>query len=151
MDAWDFSEPFVHTVAVTQDAIDVMGHVNNVRYLHWLEEAAWLHSQALGLGWAVYQELGCGVVAQRHEIDYLAPAFAGDALEVGTWCTGHDGRLRLRRHYQVRRVADGRTCVRGQTLWVSVDLRSGRPRRMPALFAERFVAPPDAPHFAPRR
>lgn len=138
MNDWDYCDPFIHRVQVGEDAIDVMGHVNNVQYLRWLEEAAWKHSDSLGLGWSVYEQLGVGVVAIRHEIDYLRPAFAGETLEVATWCTGHDGRLRLRREYQVRCADDGRTCVRGLTHWVSVDLKSGRPRRMPVEFVESY-------------
>ena len=147
MSTWDFPDPFRLTVRVEDSAIDVMGHVNNVQYLRWLEDAAWAHSDSLGLDWGTYQELGCGVVAVRHEIDYLRPAFAGDELQVATWCTGHDGRLRLRRGYQVRRVADGQTCVRGQTLWVSVDLKTQKPRRMPAVFVERYQPVAGAPPF----
>lgn len=137
-DGWDYADPFVHRVVVDSLAIDVMKHVNNVQYLRWLEDTAWKHSHSLGLDWEAYQRLGCGVVATRHEIDYLRPAFDGESLEVATWCTGHDGRLRLRREYQVRCAADGRTCVRGQTLWVCVDLKSGRPRRMPAEFLAAY-------------
>ncbi len=138
MDGWDYPDPFVHRVTVDDAAIDVMNHVNNVQYLRWMEDTAWRHSQFLGLDWENYQQLGCGVVATRHEIDYLRPAFAGEELEIATWCTGQDGRLRLRRGYQVRCAEDGRTCVRGQTLWVCVDLQTGRPRRMPPEFVAAY-------------
>ncbi|MEN8720699.1 MAG: thioesterase family protein [Oceanococcaceae bacterium] len=136
---WDFPTPFEHPVHVDAKAIDVMGHVNNVQYLRWLEDTAWQHSEALGMGWAVYQSLGCGVVATRHEIDYLRPSFAGDHLRIATWCTGSDGRLRLRRHYQVWNDTHGYTAVRGMTLWVSVDIKTGRPGRMPAEFVASYT------------
>lgn len=144
---WDFAQPFIHEVVVRSDAIDVMGHVNNVQYLRWLEEAAWHHSDAIGLGWDAYQRLGCGVVATRHEIDYLYPAFVDQQLEVATWCTGSDQRLRLRRNYQVREKETGRTCVRGQTLWVCVDIKTGKPRRMPAEFVEVYQPVVGSPPF----
>nr|MBV6630740.1 acyl-CoA thioesterase [Oceanococcus sp. HetDA_MAG_MS8] len=142
---WDLPQPFVWSVQVPPSAIDIMGHVNNVQYLQWLERCAWEHTQHLGLSWERYQELGCGVVAIRHEIDYLRPAFASEVLEVGTWCTANDGRLRLRRQYQIIRPADGSTLVRAQTDWVCVDLASGRPRRMPDEFktAYRPVSTPE--------
>lgn len=144
---WDFVEPFIHRVQVGANAIDVMGHVNNVQYLRWLEEAAWEHSDSLGMGWDVYQRMGCGVVATRHEIDYLYPAFEGQELEVATWCTGSDGRLRLRRSYQVREKESGRTCVRAQTFWVCVDITTGKPRRMPAEFAAAYTPVAGSPAF----
>lgn len=138
MSGWDCDQAFVHRMVVPESAIDVMGHVNNVEYLSWLEHTAWQHTLALGLDWERYQELGCGVVAIRHEIDYLRPAFAGETLEVGTWCSANDGRLRLQRQYQIRRPADDVTLVRAQTDWVCVDLASGRPRRMPEAFRRAY-------------
>ncbi len=144
---WDFQNPFVHSLKVSPDTIDRLGHVNNAAYLQFLEAAAWAHAEALGAGWDLYQQLGTVVVAHRHEIDYLKPAFAGEALQVGTWCTGIDGRLRFRRHYQIRRPADDSTLVRAVTHWISVDLVSGRPRRMPAEFMAAYQPISSAPPY----
>ncbi len=136
--SWDYPKPFVHHVTVQADAIDRMNHVNNVKYLEYLEETAWAHTEALGMNWAVYERLGAGVVAHRTEIDYLRAALLGEALEIGTWCTANDGKLRLERSYQIRRPADNATLVRAVTQWICVDLKSGRPRRMPAEFVEAY-------------
>jgi acyl-CoA thioester hydrolase len=83
---------------------------------------------------AAYRRLGTGCVARRHELDYLAPSFVSEELMLGTWIHENDFRLPMWRAYQVIRVADRRTLLRGKTLWVSVDLASGKPRRMPAEF-----------------
>lgn len=138
--AWDYPNPFVHRVRVGADAIDRMQHVNNVRYLQYLEDTAWAHTEHLGLGWDVYERLGAGVVAHRTEIDYLRAAVLDDELEIGTWCTANDGKLRLERSYQIRRPSDDVTIVRAVTQWISVDLKSGRPKRMPREFAQAYQA-----------
>ncbi len=145
--AWDFADPFVMDVDVPADAIDRLGHVNNARYLVWLEACAWQHSEHLGVGWDDYERLNCAVVAHRHEVDYLKASFAGETLRVGTWCSGNDGKLRFRRHYQIMRPADGACVVRAVTHWICVDLQSGRPRRMPPEFVRGYPSIADAPPF----
>ena len=132
--SWDHPNPFVHHVTVDGSAIDRMNHVNNVKYLEYLEAAAWAHTEHLGMSWDLYERLGVGVVAHRTEIDYLRAALLGEELEIATWCSENDGKLRLTRQYQIRRPADDATLVRATTYWISVDLKSGRPKRMPAEF-----------------
>lgn len=144
---WDFPAPFILQVQVDDEAIDRLGHVNNVKYLEYLEAAAWAHAESLQAGWDFYQRLGTVPVAHRHEIDYLKPAFAGDTLAVATWCTGLDGKLRMRRHYQIIRPADGASLVRGLTHWISVDIVSGRPKRMPAEFTRVYAPIAGAPPY----
>lgn len=137
--AWDFPDPFTVDLVVAEADIDVMGHTNNVAYLAWLERVAWAHSQAAGLDWSAYRRLGVGCVALRTELDYLATSFAGDRVRVATWILNNDGRLRLTRGYQAVRLEDGRTLVRGRTVWVSVALASGRPCRMPPDFVRGYA------------
>lgn len=138
--AWDVSRPFVETVLVGPEHLDAFGHTNNVVYLQWLERVAWAHSTALGLDWAAYQRLGAGCVARRHELDYLAATFAGQTLRLGTWIYENDGRLSMWRRYQIIRVDDGKTVLRGQTHWVCIDPISGRPKRQPPEFVEAYRA-----------
>ncbi|NPU92488.1 MAG: acyl-CoA thioesterase [Gammaproteobacteria bacterium] len=140
--AWDRLHPFILPIQVTSAHIDVMGHTNNVVYLEWLEKVAWAHSNSLGLDWDVYRKLNRALVARRHEIDYLAATFAGDALLLGTWIVDNDRKLSLTRRYQIIRPADGVTVLRGQTHWVCIELDSGKPRRMPPEFADGYIVSP---------
>ena len=75
--------------------------------------------------------LGCGCVARKHELEYLAPTFAGEELWLGTWVHENDGKLSMWRAYQILRPKVGRTVLRGRTHWVCVDLKTGKPRRLP--------------------
>jgi len=136
---WDYPYPFEIQVRVAQDDTDVLGHSNNVSYLRWLEQVGWAHSNALGLDWPEYQRLKRAMVVRRHELDYLAPSFTGDELRVGTWLTDNDGKLSLWRRYQIVRVADGLTLLRGRTHFVCADLDSGKPRRMPEEFLKGYA------------
>lgn len=137
---WDFSAPFLLEKQVAAEHLDAMRHTNNVVYLSWVEEIAWAHSRHLGLGWEEYERLGHGMVARRHELDYLAPTFEGDQLLLATWIIYSD-RLSIRRAYQFVRKSDGKTMLRGRTQWVCVDIAEGRVRRMPPEFAEAYASP----------
>lgn len=137
--SWDLPEPYITRITVPASAIDVMGHANNCEYLHWLEAAAWEHTRHLGLGWDKYQELNRGMVARHTELDYLAPAFEGDELEVGTWIVKNDRRISMVRQYQIMRPADGVTLLRARTRWVCVAIDSGKPRRMPPEFLQAYA------------
>lgn len=136
---WDLPNPYIFRMVVPTAAIDVMGHANNVEYLRWLENVAWDHTQSVGLGWEKYQQLNRGMVARQTELEYLAPAFAEDELEVATWVVANDNRISMVRRYQIRRPADGVTLLRGRTRWVCVAIDSGKPRRMPPEFIEGYA------------
>lgn len=135
---WDLPQPHLHSIVAASDDIDGYGHVNNAVYVRWLDQAAWSHSAALGLPPDSCTAGRRGMVVWRTQINYLAPAFAGDRVEVATWILRSDGRLRVDRRFQVMRPADGRTLLRALLHYVCVDLDSGKPRRMPAAFIERY-------------
>lgn len=75
---------FQHSHTVTESDIDLLGHVNNLAYLQWMIDAAVGHSTAQGWPSAAYQTLGAGWVVRSHQIEYLHPALAGDAVVVRT-------------------------------------------------------------------
>lgn len=135
MDSWDLPSPHVHRAVATTDDIDGYGHVNNAVYVRWLDRCAWSHSAALGLPADDCVRDRRGMAVWRTQLNYLAPAFEGDRLDVGTWIVGSDGRLRVARRFQILRPADGRTLLRALIQYVCIDLDSGRPRRMPPSFA----------------
>lgn len=135
---WDLSTPFTITIVVDAAAIDHYGHVNNAEYLRWVEQASWAHSRSLGLSLDDYRALDRGMVVHRHELDYLAPAFAGDDLRLATWIVACDGRLTLTRRFQLIRPSDGATLLRARTRFACVALSSGRPRRLPAAFRDLY-------------
>jgi len=132
----------LHRLAVADDAIDVNRHVNNLVYLHWMQDAATAHSTAQGWPLERYLAAGAGWFVRSHFIEYLQPAFAGDALLLYTWVKGMAGRTSARR-YLVLREQDGVAVAKAETLWVFVDFRSGRPVRIPPEVVAAFPVVPD--------
>ncbi|MCY1183342.1 hypothetical protein D9M73_239530 [compost metagenome] len=74
----------------------------------------------------------------RHEIDYLAAAYEGDELQLATWIVDWDQRLKMTRHFQLKRPSDNTTLLRAQTTFVCIELSTGKPKRMPAEFIEGY-------------
>jgi acyl-CoA thioester hydrolase len=85
-------------------------------------------------------------VVRAHRIEYVRPAFAGDAIEVLTWVAHFRG-IRSLRKYKFVRPVDHALLARAETQWVFTHLASGRPCRVPPALAEAFevVAPEHEP------
>jgi acyl-CoA thioester hydrolase len=133
------SRIFEHSFRVAREDLDRMGHVNNVVFLRYAQDAAVAHWQAAAPD--VHRQ-SLGWVARRHEIDYLKPAYLDDRLVARTWVGEATGATYVR-HVEIAR--DGVEIVaRVRTVWVAVDAVTGRPRRVPAdlrLFFEDPVDP----------
>ena len=117
-------------VQASECDIDANGHVNNIVYLQWMQDAAIAHSDSVGCT-AATSAAGCTWVARSHHIEYLRPAFAGDLITVLTWLVDATRKTSSPRRYQMVRDADGVVLAKGETLWVFVDTQTGRPRTIP--------------------
>jgi len=118
----------VHEVALTvlPADIDELGHVNNIVYLRWVQDAAVAHWRVLAPAEA---QAAVAWVVLRHEIDYSRAAVLGDELVARTWVGVASG-LSFERHTEIVRLGDGRVLARARTLWCPIDMKSGRPRRV---------------------
>jgi acyl-CoA thioester hydrolase len=137
--SWDFDAPHVVTLEVVPADIDAYEHVNNSVYLAWFDRAAWSHSAALGVTLAHCVAIRRGMAAHRTEIDYLRAAVLGDRVLVATWIVNSDGKLRVERRFQVKRLSDGETLARARTDYVCINLDSGRAARMPEVFSHAYA------------
>jgi acyl-CoA thioester hydrolase len=116
------AEPFDIALAVQPDDIDELGHVNNVVYLRWVQEAAVAHWQAAA---DPADQAALAWVVVRHEIDYLRAALPDDAVLGRTWVGTVVGRD-FERHTEIRRARDHKLLARARTLWCPVDRVTGR-------------------------
>ncbi len=135
---WDLPSPFTIDIEVEEGAIDAYGHANNAEYLRWIERISWSHSQQLGLDIHDYRRHDRAMAVHRHELDYLAPARAGDSLKLATWIVANDGRLTLTRRFQLVRESDAKTLLRARTRFACIELSTGRARRMPADYRDIY-------------
>lgn len=149
---------FEHSVEVSASDIDVLGHVNNVVYVQWMQDAAYAHSAALGWTLQRYMDLGAGWVARLHQIEYLQPAFEGDRVLIKTWVADMKKVTSTRRYKMVRidpslgdndnleaePEAEPATPQRetllavAHTTWAFIDYKRGTPMRIPAEMSKDF-------------
>jgi acyl-CoA thioester hydrolase len=132
---------FPYEFIIPQNAVDENGHVNNVNYVQWMQDAAVRHYEAMG-GRQITIDLGATWVVRSHSVEYLRPAFAGEHIKVLTW-VANMRRVRSLRRYRFVRMEDEQLLVRGETDWVFVNIRDGSPRAIPPEVAKLFSLAPD--------
>ena len=125
---------FEMTLAAATADIDEQNHVNNTVYLRWVQEVATAHWKSLASADA---QKAIGWIVLRHEIDYKNAASLGDEIVLRTW-VGEASRLKFERFTEVRRKIDNVLLAQARTLWVPVDLRTGKPTRVSAEVREKF-------------
>ena len=127
---------------VVPEEIDRVGHVNNIEYIRWLQDAAIAHSAAQGWPTRAYYEQGSGWVVRSHFIEYLVPAFVDDEIVVRTWIADMKRVTSLRR-YELIRPLDGKKLAVASTNWAYVKFATLQPCRVPPEVIGAFEIVPD--------
>jgi acyl-CoA thioester hydrolase len=121
---------FEHSLTVRAEEIDRLGHVNNLAYMAWMIDAAVAHSAAQGWTGERYEQLGAVWVVRSHEITYVEPAYAGEAIVVRTWVADMT-KVSSTRRYRILRATDEQLLAKAATRWAFVDRETGTLRRIP--------------------
>jgi acyl-CoA thioester hydrolase len=121
-------------VSVQSADIDEQNHINNTVYLRWVQDVATAHWRALA---STDAQSSIGWVVLRHEIDYRMPGNLGDEIVLRTW-VGQASRLKFERFTEVRRKVDKVLLAQARTLWVPIDVRTGKPTRVSSELRSQF-------------
>lgn len=134
------TQVYQYKLTVPDHAIDVNGHVSNIEYLRWMQEAAISHMDIQGCNKATL-DAGATWVVRMHHIKYLRPAFGGENIIVLTWVS-HLNRFQSLRKYRIIRTHDNTVLVKGETEWVFVNAKTGRLRSIPkdVIFKMKIVS-----------
>jgi acyl-CoA thioester hydrolase len=127
------SAVFTLPLEVRPDDIDQQGHVNNVAFLRYIQDAAVAHWYAVA---PADLQAAFAWYVRRHELDYLRPGLPGDTLTARTW-VGEPGGATWERFTEIAR-ADGTVLVKARTVWVLIDAATLRPRRIEAEMVARL-------------
>lgn len=120
------AETYTHKRTVTEDDLDELHHVNNVRYVQWIQDIAKEH-------WDVratdeLKEKFFWVVI-RHEIDYKKQAFLNDELLIETF-VGDTTFVTSDRFVNVKKAATGEVLVAAKSTWCLLDTATKRPTKI---------------------
>lgn len=128
------SERFEIHVTVNPADIDRMGHVNNVVYVRWVQDAAVAHWKARAT--PIQQENFLWVV-MRHEIEYKRSAKPEDSIIARTW-VGKATDLTFERHTEIIRAGDRKILALAKTIWCPVNPTTLKPTRVSPDVREAF-------------
>ena len=123
-------------IAVGDEDLDVNGHVNNVRYVQWLQDVAWDHSRSVGWDVERYRDEGVYWVVREHRVRYLRAAQLGDPVRVWTWVKRF-GKATAFRGFRILHAETGATLAEAETDWAMVR-ENGRPAPVPEEFKDAF-------------
>lgn len=124
---------FRYPIAINDDDIDFMGHVNNAVYLKWVQESVIAYWQKVAPADAVASHLW---VALKHEISYRRPAFLKDVVVADVIAEGMQG-ARAFFSTVVRRGEDVLAEIKSS--WCCIDAATKRPARLARDIVARFV------------
>ncbi len=122
-------------IIVSSKDIDFNGHVNNLKYIEWMINAAINHSASLGFTPEVYKNIGFTWFVKSHFVEYKKPAFEGDELIVKTWIK-EVGKIISKREYEIYKKDI--LIAKGETEWIFVDLKTQRPKKIPKEIIEKY-------------
>lgn len=129
-------EVFEYQVKIKPEAIDLNGHVNNVFYITWMQNASVAHSTANGLTMEDYVKMQRSWVVGSHSIDYLRPILKDDEIIIKTWLYKYGKRDVIRNFHFLRAE---KLIAKAHTRWVFIDLITGRPVLIPDTIKASFI------------
>lgn len=116
----------LHHIGVLPSDIDFMGHVNNARYLNWVQDAVLAHWNKLAPPEAAAKYLW---VALKHEITYRRPAFLDDEVIASVVLEKVQG---ARSFYDTVIKRGEEVLAEVKSSWCCIDAKTLRPARIAA-------------------
>lgn len=125
---------FEYPITILQSDIDEQGHVNNIIYLKWVQEAAIAHWTSVANTQMLENNLW---VVSRHEIDYLKSAYSDSKLIAKTWVTDPQG-AKSERYINIVDAETETIYAKIKTTWYLLDSKTKRPKRIDAEIVNVF-------------
>ena len=116
----------LHRIGVLPSDIDFMGHVNNARYLNWVQDAVLAHWNKLAPPETAAKYLW---VALKHEITYRKPAFLDDDVIATVVLEKVQG---ARSFYDTVIKRGEEVLAEVKSSWCCIDAETLRPARIAA-------------------
>lgn len=128
---------FSKLITVSNDDLDELNHVNNIRYVEWIQEISRQHWQN-----SVSTEiLNTYVwVVRNHNITYHKSALLGDELKIMTNVIHWQGPISFR-HVEIKNNKTNTTLVTSKTEWCMLDAKNYRPKRVTQEIIDEFEQP----------
>jgi len=114
-------------IFVTSEDLDQLQHVNNVRYVQWVQDMAEAH-------WTVRasKEMLATVfwVLIEHHIQYKGESKLGDTITAKTYVSSSEG-VKSHRIVEMFHKETNKLLISSKTTWCLMDRKTKRPLRIP--------------------
>jgi acyl-CoA thioester hydrolase len=120
---------FFHPVEVRYGDLDAQQHVNNAKYLTYMEQARLEYLRHLGL-WSGGSFAELGMIVAEVQITYRAPIHYGEAVRVGVRVS-RLGNKSMRWEYSLENAQDGSLFATATSVQVSYDYAAGKSMPVP--------------------
>ena len=122
------------TLTVQSEDLDELNHVNNIRYIEWVQQISKEHWEKV-----TSSQLRSTLiwVVRKHEVNYFKSAVLDDQLTLKTHIAQNKGPISTR----IVEVWNNKThtlLVKASTDWCLLDASSFRPKRVPEHIASLF-------------
>ena len=117
---------FEEEITVSKNDLDELNHVNNVIYIHWVQEIAKTHWKSLVSNEIIKNYFW---VLLEHEIKYLNPAFLNDKIRLKTYIEKTDG-VKSSRIVEIYNKDTNKLLVTSKTIWCLINAKTGKPNRI---------------------
>ena len=111
---------------VTNDDIDELNHVNNVRYVEWVNDVAKLHWQQ-----NTSKKINNNYywVLLSHNIDYKSSAYLNEVITLKTYIAKSEG-VKSIRIIEMYNSKTNKLLVKSETHWCLMNAKTNRPTRI---------------------
>jgi len=128
---------YYHPIIVRYGDLDPQGHVNSAVYLTYLESARLGYYEKVGI-WQRDSGMTTGMVVAHIEINYLAPIYLGQSLQVGLR-VAHLGTKSITFDFQIEAVSDAKPLADGASVMVAYDNQAEKSIPMPPDWREKIT------------
>ncbi|MFB6344256.1 MAG: acyl-CoA thioesterase [bacterium] len=129
--------PVIKPIEVRWGEMDAFGHVNNVKYFRYFEQARIYYFEAIGLGDMKFDD-SVGPILANVSSDFEHPVEYPDTLHFGTRVSEF-GQSRFDMEYTAVSESDGVVAARGECVIVTFDFERQKPVRIPDPLKEHIL------------
>ncbi|WP_306013074.1 MULTISPECIES: thioesterase family protein [unclassified Allomuricauda] len=120
---------------VVPNDLDDLNHVNNIRYVEWIQEISKRHWNHVTTE-AIQQSLIW--VVRNHNITYHKSAVLGNTMLVNTYIAKNQGPISIR-VVEIKNKETNELLVKAVTEWCLLDAKTFRPKRVPEEIQALFL------------
>lgn len=119
-------QAFETTITVVQDDLDELNHVNNMRYIKWVNEIAKSNWEQIAT--ATIKDSFFWVLLS-HYIEYKQAAYLNDTILLRTYVTKTEG-VKSTRIVEVYNKSTSKLLAKSETNWCLINKKTQKPARV---------------------